>query len=69
MYSTTTMGFNSLVIQETHEIWVWNEKMFAHGKENYDKPRNCTKKQRHHFADKDPYKAMVFPVVMCGCQS
>ena len=24
-------------------------------KESYDKPRQCIKKQRHHFADKDPY--------------
>ena len=22
---------------------------------NYDKPRQCIKKQRHHFADKGPY--------------
>ena len=26
--------------------------MFAPWKENYDKPRDCIKKQRHHFADK-----------------
>ena len=24
-------------------------------KKSYDKPRQSTKKQRHHFADKDPY--------------
>ena len=30
----------------------------------------CIKKQRHHFAIKGPYiKAMVFPVVMYGCES
>ena len=23
-------------------------------KESYDKPRQCIKKQRHHFADKGP---------------
>ena len=23
--------------------------------ESYDKPRQCIKKQRHHFADKGPY--------------
>ena len=22
---------------------------------NYDRPRQCIKKQRHHFADEDPY--------------
>ena len=44
--------------------------MFAPWKESYEKPRQSIKKQRHHFADKDPLvKAMVFPVVMYGCES
>jgi len=30
-------------------------KTFAPWKESYDKPRQYIKKQRHHFADKDPY--------------
>ena len=40
-------------------------------KKSYDKPRQCIKKQRHHFADKGLYslKAMVFPVVMYRCES
>ena len=25
------------------------------GKESYDEPRQCIKKQRHHFANKGPY--------------
>ena len=29
--------------------------MLAPWKENYDKPRQCIKKQRHHFADKCAY--------------
>ena len=29
--------------------------MLAPWKESYDKPRQCIKKQRHHFADKGPY--------------
>ena len=34
-------------------------------KESYDKPRQCTEKQRHHFADKvHLVKATVFPLVM-----
>ena len=34
-------------------------------KESYGKPRQCTKKQRHHFVDKGPYSQdMAFPVVM-----
>ena len=47
----------------SHEI-----KRLVPWKESYDKPRQCIKKQRHHFADKvHIVKAMVFPVVMYGC--
>ena len=39
-------------------------------KKSYGKPRQCFKKQRHYFADKDmSSQAMVFPVVMYGCES
>ena len=34
----------------SHEI-----KMLAPWKESYDKPRQHTKKHRHHFANKGPY--------------
>ena len=35
-----------------------------------DKPMQCVEKQRHYFANKGPsVKAMVFPVVMYGCES
>ena len=38
--------------------------------QSYDKPSQHTKMQRHHFSDKvHIVKAMVFPVVMCGCES
>ena len=30
-------------------------KTFAPWKKRYDKPRQCIRKQRHHFADKGPY--------------
>ena len=44
--------------------------MLALWKGSYDKPRQHGKKQRHHFANKVPIvKAMVFPVVMDGCES
>ena len=47
-----------------------NQKMFAPWKESYDQPRQHIKKQRHYFTDKDPFsQAMVFPVVMYGCES
>ena len=39
-------------------------------KKSYDKPRECIKKQRHHFANKGPYsQTMVFPVVMYRYES
>ena len=51
--------------------------MLAPWKKSYDQPRQHIKKQRHYFADKGPssqgygfsVKAMVFPVVMYGCES
>ena len=39
-------------------------------KETYDQPRQHIKKQRHYFVNKIRLvKAMVFPVVMYGCES
>ena len=39
-------------------------------KESYDQPRQHIKKQRHYSANKIYLvKAMVFPVVMYGCES
>ena len=45
--------------------------MFAPWKENYNKPRQCIKKQIYHFADKSRYNQsyVFFPVVMYGCES
>ena len=38
--------------------------------ESYDQPRQHIKKQRHYFANNGlSVKAMVFPVVMYGCES
>ena len=49
----------------SHEI-----KPLAPWKKNYDQPRQHIKKQRHYFVDKvHLVKAMVFPVVMYGCES
>ena len=39
-------------------------------KKSYEKPRQRIKKQRHHFANKVyMVKAMIFPVVVYGCES
>ena len=41
--------------------------MIASWQESNDKPRQCVEKQTHYSAD--IVKAMVFPVVTCGCTS
>ena len=44
--------------------------MLAPWKKSYDQPRQHIKKQRHYFANKGPVsKALVFPVVIYGCES
>ena len=44
--------------------------MLAPWKKSYDKPRQSIQKQRHHFANKDPYnQSYGFSVVMYGCES
>ena len=44
--------------------------MHAPWEKSYDQPRQHIKKQRHCFADKGPSsQIMVFPIVMCGCES
>ena len=44
--------------------------MLSPWKESYDQPRCHIKKQRHYFANKVRLvKAMVFPVVIYGCES
>ena len=49
----------------THDI----KKTLAPWKKSYDQPRQHIKKQKHYFANKvHLVKAMVFPVVMYGCE-
>ena len=44
--------------------------MFAPWKKSYDRPRQHIKKQRHYFATKvHLVKAMVFPLIVYGCES
>ena len=44
--------------------------MLAPWKKIYDKTRQCTKKQRHYFANKGlSNQSYGFPVVMYGCES
>ena len=55
METVTHFIFLVFIITEdgdcSHEI----KRRLLLGKKNYDKPRQCIKKQRHHFADKGPY--------------
>ena len=69
METVTDFNFLGSKITEdgdcSHEI-----KMLAPWKKSYNKPREHIKKQRHYFVDKGlSVKAMVFPVVMYGCES
>ena len=49
----------------SHEI-----KTLAPWKKSYDQPRQCIKKQRHCFDNKDrSNQTMTFQVVMYGCES
>ena len=44
--------------------------MLARWMKSYDKPRQHFKKHRHYFAKKvHTVKALMFPVVMYGCES
>ena len=50
----------------SHEI----KRCFTLWKKSCDQTRQHIIKQRHYFANKDPsLHAMVFPVVMCGCEN
>ena len=48
----------------------WNYKTLTPWKESYDQPRQHIKKQKHYLSTKVRLvRAMVFPVVMYGCES
>ena len=48
----------------------WNQKTLAPWKKSFDQPIQHIKKQRHYFANiVCLVKALVFPVVMYGCES
>ena len=49
----------------SHEM---KKKKFAPWKESYDQPRLHIIKQRHYFTKFNLIKAMVFPVVIYGCE-
>ena len=57
---------------QNHCRWYCSDeiKTLTPWKESYDQSRQHIKKQRHYFVNKvHLVKAMVFPVVMYGCES
>ena len=44
--------------------WSHKIKRLAPWKKSYDKPRQCIKKQKHHFVNKVRVKVIIFPIVM-----
>ena len=52
-------------------LQTWIKRCLLLGRRHDDRPRQHIKKQKHIFANKGLYivKAMVFPVVMYGCES
>ena len=42
--------------------------MLTSWKESYDQLRQSIRKQRHYFVNKGLVKAIIFPVVMYGCE-
>ena len=51
--------FSFLGLQNHCGLWLQlrNSKTFAPWKESCDQPRQCIKKQRHHFANKGPFSS------------
>ena len=59
-------------LQNHCRLWLqpWNKKTLTPWKKSYDLPRQHIQKQKHYFATKVCLvNAMVFPVVMYGCES
>ena len=55
MGSGSSDRFYLLGLQNHWGQWLlpWNQKILTPWKESYHKPRQCIKKQRHHFTNKD----------------
>ena len=61
METVTDYIFLGSKITEDGDCSHETKKIFAPLKKSYDKPRQCNKKQRHHFGYKDLYsKAVIF---------
>ena len=56
--TANSVRFHFLGLQNNCRWWLQsrNLKTLAPWKKSYDKPRQCIKKQKHHFADKGLYR-------------
>ena len=67
----TVADFIFLGTKITADGWLqpWDKKTLTPWKKSYDQTRQHVKKQRYYFTNKGLIKAMIFPVVMYGCES
>ena len=67
----TVADFIFLGTKITADGWLqpWDKKTLTPWKKSYDQTRQHVKKQRYYFTNNGLIKAMVFPVVMYGCES
>ena len=67
---TTTWQIDGETVERVVDFILGGSKITADGDCSHDQPRQHIKKQRHYFANKGQLvKAMIFPVVMYGCES
>ena len=68
--SGNSYRFYILGLQNHCGWWQQPQKTLAPWKKSYDKPRQCIKKQRHHFVDKGLYsQSYGFSSSYLGCES
>ena len=77
----TSWPIDGETMETVRDFIFWGSKITAYGDSSHKRCLclgrkamtnldSVLKKQRHHFPNKGPYiKAMVFPVVMYGCES
>ena len=68
-YQTLFFGASKSLQMVTAAKKLKDKTLAAPWKKSYDKSKQHIKKQKYYFANKGLAKAMVFPVVMYGCES
>ena len=64
-------GYDFQILEQAcYSCYNFKKCKLAPWKKSYDQTRQLIKKQRHYFANKDPYgQSYGFPVVMYRCES